>query len=103
MGIFDQVFKVGKKVEKAVILANNRAKGALGEASVALKYVLAGYDVERTGRGHDFRVTKRDLFTGKKVDEVFIEVKTGGSRLSRKQKEEKQRYGKKYRVERVSF
>ena len=46
---------------KKEIIAENRARGKSAEDSYVLRAQLAGYEVERTGRGHDFRVRKRDL------------------------------------------
>jgi hypothetical protein len=37
---------------------------------------MAGYEVERTGRGSDFRVRKRDLFTGKVTYSGLREIKS---------------------------
>lgn len=91
--------KKSKKQRKREVLAENRAKGRAGEDIVKMKYSLQGYEVERTGKGSDFRVRKRDMFTGRVVESKVIEVKTGKGRLSKLQKKTKKK--KKYKVERV--
>ncbi|MCD5401632.1 hypothetical protein LR013_03470 [candidate division NPL-UPA2 bacterium] len=65
-----------------------------------MKYALRGYEVEKTGKGSDFRVRRRNLFTGSVVESKLIEVKSGKSKLSKLQ----QKTGRKksnYKVERV--
>lgn len=79
-------------------LDSNRFKGKIGESVVALSYMARGYEVEETGAGSDFRVRRRDPFTGRVVESKFVEVKTGSSRLSRLQMKMKRRG--KYKVER---
>lgn len=49
-------------------------------------YALRGYEVERTGRGSDFRVRRRDLWTGRVVESKLVEVKTGKAKLSKLQR-----------------
>lgn len=71
---------------------DNAAKGKAGEKRVRDKYERAGYKVERTGRGHDFKVTKDN-------QTKYVEVKTGKSKLSSLQKRKKRSLGKKYVVE----
>jgi hypothetical protein len=73
----------------------------MGEDMVAMKYTLAGYEVDRTHpRGADMTVRKRDLFTGRVTSTRRIEVKAGPkARLSPLQKKVKRK--KRTRVERV--
>lgn len=92
--------KKSKKQRKREILAENRAKGRAGEDIVRMKYALQGYEVERTAKGSDFRVRRRDLFTGRVVERKVVEVKTGKAGLSKLQKKTKKRK-KRYKVERV--
>ena len=76
MSIFGSIF--GKPTKKQIArerLDGIRRKGKAGEDQVAFQYALNGYEVERTGRGSDFRVRKRDLFTGKVTSSKLIEVK----------------------------
>jgi len=90
--------KKSKKQRRRETLAESRAKGRAGEDIVGMKYALQGYEVERTGKGSDFRVRRRDLF-GRVVESKLVEVKTGKGRLSEVQKKTKKK--KKYKVERV--
>ena len=72
----------------------------MGEDMVAMKYVMSGYEVDRTHpRGADMTVRKRDLFTGRVTSTRRIEVKTGGSKLSPLQRKVKRK--KRTKVERV--
>lgn len=84
------------------ISRENRKKGKVGEELVKMNYGLRGYEVERTGRGSDFHVTKRDIF-GRVVDSKDIEVKTGDSPLSELQEETKKRKRGHYKEERVDL
>ncbi|RLJ07140.1 MAG: hypothetical protein DRP12_02780, partial [Candidatus Aenigmatarchaeota archaeon] len=72
----------------------------MAEEIVKMNYILRGYEVIRTGKGHDFRVRKRDLFTGKVKESKLIEVKSGKAKLSKLQEKIK-RKKKNYKVERV--
>ena len=64
-----------------------------------INYALRGYEVERTGEGSDFRVRRRNPFTGRVVESKLIEVKSGKSKLSNLQQKTKKRSN--YKVERV--
>ena len=100
---FDSLFwgkEKSKKQKKRERLAVNRAKGRAGEEIVVSRYVLSGYEVERTGKGHDFRVRRRDPFTGRVVESKLVEVKTGKAKLSKLQKRTKKKKSN-YKVERV--
>lgn len=85
------------------ILRENRKKGKAAEEIIEQRYALRGYDVERTGRGHDYLVTRRDPFTGRIIDRAYIEVKYGDSSLSDLQWESSQEHKGHYRVERVTL
>lgn len=82
------------------ISRENRRKGQAAEEAVRQRYGLYGYEVSRTGRGHDFFVTKRDIM-GNVIDEKYIEVKYGDSRLSEVQVESMRKHKGHYRVERL--
>lgn len=87
--------KKSKKEIKRDVIAENRIKGKAAEDSYVMRARLAGLEVERTGRGHDFRVRKRNPFTGKVVYSGLREVKSGNARLSelqRKTKKKKSNY-----------
>ncbi len=87
------------KRNRREINAENQCRGKQGEESVKSNYESRGYKVKRTGKGHDYKVSKRDLFTGKK-ESKYVEVKTGNSKLSKLQKKKKARLGSRYVVER---
>ena len=95
MGFFN-IFKKSKRQQ----IRDNADQGREGEAQVRSKYEMNGYDVKRTGRGSDYRVTKRNWLTGKKVTK-YVEVKTGNAKLSPLQKKKRKQYGGSYKVERV--
>jgi len=78
----------------------SQRKGKAAEEIVKQHYQLRGYEVTRTGRGHDFKAIKRDLL-GRIVDVVYIEVKYGDSQLSDVQWESSKEHRGHYRVERV--
>jgi hypothetical protein len=80
-------------------LERNINRGQLGEDKVELQYGVLGYEVERTGRGSDFRVRRKNYMTG--VSESYlVEVKTGDAEVSDLQRKTRKR-SKNYTVERV--
>ncbi|MFA4887052.1 MAG: hypothetical protein WC595_02485 [Candidatus Nanoarchaeia archaeon] len=79
-----------KEIRKEVLIDSQR-KGKAGENEYVMNATLAGYEVERTGRGSDFRITKRDIFTGKVTYSGLREIKTGNAKLSKLQKETQKR------------
>jgi hypothetical protein len=101
---FGDLFGFGQpesgKEKRQRISRENRRKGKASEEIVAQSYGLRGYKVERTGRGSDFHVTKRDIL-GNVVESKDIEVKSGHSQLSKLQKETKRKKRGRYGVERV--
>ncbi len=99
MRIWDLV-SMSKKAKKKLIIAENRRRGKMGEDMVRMQYETSGYEVERTGRGHDFRVRRRNLFTGRVESSKLVEVKVGKAKLSKLQKKTKKRK-KNYKVVRV--
>jgi len=82
------------------MLSESQRKGKAAEEIIKLRYEILGYEVERTGRGHDYLVTKRNLFTGKIIDRKYIEVKYGDSPLSELQWESSRKHRGHYKVER---
>jgi len=95
-------FKRTKKQKKREVLSRSKEKGKMGETAIALQYGLGGYEVERTPRGKDFTVRKRDLLTGRVTQTKYIEVKTGRAKLSKLQEKTKKKKKGSYKVERVS-
>ena len=81
-------------------MCDNAARGAEAERLVKARRELAGGTVEHTGRGSDYKVTRRNWFTGKK-ETTLVEVKTGNAKLSPLQKKRKRSWGKQYVVERL--
>jgi len=97
---FFELWPVSTKEKKRIIIDENRRKGKFAEDLVRTKYVMRGYEVERTGRGHDFRVRKRDLFTGRVTESKIVEVKSGRAKLSKLQQKIKKKKSN-YKIERV--
>lgn len=97
------IFMFGQKISKKEIarqrLFENKNTGMRGEETAMMQYDLRGEDVERTGRGSDFRITRRNLF-GEVKERYLEEEKTGNAKLSKLQKETKKK-NKNYKVNRV--
>jgi len=85
----------GRKISKKQIniekTSEIRRKGKAGEDSFRTRAQLSGYEVERTGRGSDFRIRKRNPFTGRVIESKLVEVKTGNSKLSKLQQRTKKK------------
>jgi len=98
MGFFDFGLKPPtKKQRKRRTLEENKRRGKSTEDQVEMSYRMSGYEVERTGRGHDFKVTKRDIFTRRVISSHHVEVKSGNAQLSPLQKKTKKKK-RNYRV-----
>ena len=95
MGFFGRFKKSRRQINR-----ENQQQGKEGEDAVRQKYEFNGYEMERTGHGHDFKATKKNWWTGKK-ESKYVEVKTGESQLSDLQKRRKRQLGKRYVVERL--
>ena len=100
MGVPNLFHKPTKKEEKTKQVKNNSEQGKSGEQLVVSRWQLNGWKMTRTGTGHDYRATRINRHTGK-LQTYFVEIKTGNSTLSERQKEAKKRYGTRYVVERV--
>ena len=83
--------KISKKQIKREVINENRRIGKAAEDSYVMKARLSGYEVERTGKGHDFRVRKRDPFTGKITYSGVREIKSGNAKLSKLQQKTKKK------------
>lgn len=81
--------KRSTKAIKRDVIAQNRRRGRDGEEVAKMQLAMQGYEVERTGRGSDFRARRRDVFTGRVVESKLVEVKTGNAKLSRLQRKTK--------------
>ena len=77
-----------------------KAGEELGFAQIVIKEGAAA-KVTRTGRGHDFKAERYDVFTGE-THETFYEVKAGEHpQLSELQKKTQAELGEKYVVQKV--
>jgi len=83
--------KITKKQIKREILEENKRKGKAAEDLYKMRAQLLGYEVERTGKGHDFRIRKRDPFTGRVIYTGVREIKSGNSKLSKLQRRVKKK------------
>lgn len=90
-----------KKQKKREVLENNKVKGKAAEEEFRYASALRGEEVERTGRGSDFRVRKRDPWTGRVTSSRLVEVKSGKAKLSKLQRRTKRKKSN-YRVKRVN-
>jgi hypothetical protein len=97
--LYDDLLYYGEteKQRKRRKLAEARRKGKAGEEAYKFQAMLQGKEVKRTGRGHDFKETTRNLWTGK-VRTKYVEVKTGKARLSKLQKRTKKKKKGAYKV-----
>lgn len=87
-------FGINKTV-KAIRLQTNVVKGNMKEQTTGVAWEMRGYDVKKIHKGADFVAQKRDLLTGNKVGKpVYIESKSGNSRLSKAQKRMKKKMEK---------
>lgn len=74
------------RAKKRQRLRKNIAKGKAGELEATVMLNLSGWDVKKRPSGGDLEATKRDILTGKVLKKKIVEVKTGKSRLSKRQK-----------------
>jgi cytidylate kinase len=88
---FDPFRPKTKKQRKREQVRQNYRKGKAAEDTYVMRARLSGYEVERTGRGHDFKVRKRDPWTGRVVYTGYREVKSGNAKLSKLQQKTKKR------------
>lgn len=101
MSVLDDILYYGETEEqrKRRKLAEARRKGKAGEESYRFWATLQGKQVERTGHGHDFKETTRDLLTGRVISERYVEVKSGPkAKLSELQEKEKKKKKGRYAV-----
>jgi len=88
MSLFDDVFGPHSKKERA---KRNHRRGRAAEKQVETELLMEGYEVERVHEGADFKARRRDPLTGDIVEEKKVEVKSGRSQLTERQKKEKKR------------
>ena len=89
--------KIPKKQIKKAVIEENRRKGKMGEQNYVMRAQLAGYDVERTGKGHDYKLYKTNIRTGKRTFIGYREIKTGNAKTSKLQNKTKAK-NKRYKV-----
>ena len=91
-----------KKEQNREHMRRVQDQGKSGEDQVRTKWQIRGYEIERTGRGHDFYARKRDPLTNRVVDSKYIEAKSGDhARPSKLQEKMKRKYGSRYVVDNV--
>ena len=83
--------KLSKKEIKREVIRENRRNGRLAEENYKMRTRLRGYEVERTGRGHDFKIRRRDPLTGKVTYSGLREIKSGNAKLSKLQRKTKKK------------
>ena len=99
--LLDSIFgKRSKKQKKRDVIASNKRRGAAAEDHAMFEHRLSGYEVERTGRGHDYVRRKRDLWTGRVTKTQYVEVKSGKAKLSKLQTKTKRKKKGSYVVKR---
>ena len=86
-----------KKQRKRATIQTNRRRGKAAEDQAMMRDRMIGYEVERTGRGHDYRRRQRDPWTGRVTRSEVVEVKSGNAQLSPLQKKTKKKSSN-YRV-----
>lgn len=98
MGIFDNWLRQPtKKQRQKVTIRQNQRRGRAAEERAMMRDRMMGYEVERTGRGHDYRRRQRDPWTGRVTSSEVVEVKSGNAQLSPLQKKTKKKQSN-YRV-----
>ena len=91
--------KISKKQIKREVITENRRKGKAAEEAYKMRAQLAGYEVENTGRGHDVKLSKRNIFTGKKQFVGYREIKSSSTApVSKLQDKTRRKMRGKYKV-----
>lgn len=75
-----------KSNKKRMVLHLNKIHGSLAEQLVAGDYIAKGFIVKRKPLGQDFIVYETDDLLRPTGKQLFVEVKTGNAKLSKKQK-----------------
>jgi len=84
--MFDIFRKKSKKERKRDQLRRNQEQGRAAEDQYRVMAPIEGWELERTGKGSDFRRRKRDLLTGKVIRSELVDVKSGDAKRSKLQK-----------------
>ena len=99
MGSFGDFFT--EKQRKRLTLIQNKDRGRVAEDMAVMYYASNGYEVERTGRGSDFRVRKRNPWTGQVTSTGLREIKSGNAKVSALQTKTKKKSSN-YKVDRFN-
>lgn len=90
MRLIDNLFgKQTEKERKRQQGYRNQHKGRVAEEQAKMDYTLSGYDIEDVHEGADFIARRRDPFTGRVEKKKKVEVKSGNSALTERQRQEK--------------
>lgn len=92
------------KLNQSYLLLSNIRKGKIGEKIAEIDYKNNGYKIIKTGVGSDFIAIKR-FANDDRCHIEYVEVKTGRSKQSKKQKRAMYKIkkdGKSYTVYRIS-
>lgn len=73
------------------VLAKNILKGKLAEEIAKQDYIDHGFKITETGIGSDF-IAEKNL--GNSIYQIYVDVKSGNAKLSKKQKETKHKLKK---------
>lgn len=87
-------------LSKRLTLSSNRMRGRMAEDGYALEQRIQGNDCRKIHKGGDFVVQKRDIFGRKIGKPKTVEIKTGGSKLSKAQEKKKKQLKGNYEVKR---
>jgi hypothetical protein len=99
MGLFDFGYKPPtKKQRKRKTVRRNQARGRAAEDQAMTRDTMLGYEVKRTGRGHDYVRRRRDFLTGRVTRTEYIEVKSGNAVLSPLQKKTRKKKKGHYKI-----
>lgn len=96
--LFGSTPRESKKKQRSRTSRESNRKGKVAEGIVKERYEMAGWKMERTGEGHDFKATRKNLL-GRVVETRYVEVKSGKSRQSKLQKQEQAKRRGHYKVE----
>jgi hypothetical protein len=82
------------KQSKEERLRRNKIKGKAGEFEARVMFNLSGYEMERSPIGKDFIARRINPLNPDQVIETKnVEVKTGNAKLSKRQKETREKDG----------
>ncbi len=79
MSFIDGMKRELQKQRARARLGFNKMRGKMGEDTYKMQSQMAGKEVQRTGRGSDFRERKVDPWTGKKGPWKLVEVKSSAT------------------------